>query len=1016
MLTESSIEQRAKKAEDLSFCNGINLMQIKEKVSKILNFIGKNNIFNEYTKHDISHVDGMLGIIEWLIPKKTQAIMTDAEYLMLVLAVYFHDMGMMVTASEFDNRENSGFVYFKETYLASDYVVNLPTEQDKERFIYQEFVRKNHATRIKKWLSNERDGLEGEALKIIELIQDIIKPFSSYFKKQLGILCESHHYENIDDTNLLLTDARFGNTSREKVNMHYLAVILRVADLLHITSDRAPSIEYTLFQPTNPVSMLEWQKQMAVQAVTAMEKEKETDTLGQEILPDTIQITAYFSNAEMAESYFGLMAYIKYAKSQIQYCYDSVVKVSKIKNTEGYLFPWRDINTDRIETNGFEQKKLQFTINQDSILNLLIGHTLYNDASVVFRELVQNSLDAIRLQKYINEGSKKEYNGRIDIFWDENTRRLDIWDNGTGMTYDEIEKYLLTVGSSRYSAKEFKQVYKDFSPISKFGIGILTCFLIADDLDIITSTEREEKGNMVAIRKVDGRYLIRKINKNELDNKIRNHGTHISLSVRRTSDMNDIISKLKKWILLPACAVHLHIQNQEYKIGYNSTKEALISFLNEAGFSSNNCYRVQAEEINGVDIAYIQKYNIYQHEWNFCGFNDLFLHADSYVAMGTCIEGIRVEFTTPGFKSNNIIALANIRNHQPQINVARSSMEWEENSYELLGSIYRLYVHEVNNQLEALKKQGYSDDWIASEADYLTSKLIKNYQFNRRFDSDEISPINLDILLKELGEIKCIIIEEAGCRMSYSINQIRKMENITIVDSKMMQAAESLLREVKSSASLKSLFYTLVENDNISKKRNLICNFNQYSYLHTEALVGKQVKSIKVTKSQREIELYFTSESTQWESFRLGDGLTVLIPTEKVEITGLEDEIGIKSMSSIYLSFENAIAQYVLNIKEKFNYKNSKEDLQILCCLLNCIFDERVLRIKPTDSKSNKEKLFDNLIDNSRKTTSRELLSKAFERIDKQELIDLLFSQEYHLYTTSDWYRNHSGYDEWEWY
>ncbi len=42
---------------------------------------------------------------------------------------------------------------------------------------------------------------------------------------------------------------------------------------------------------------------------------------------------------------------------------------------------------------------MSFTIDQENILQLLVGHTLYNDSSVVVRELVQNAIDAVKLQK-----------------------------------------------------------------------------------------------------------------------------------------------------------------------------------------------------------------------------------------------------------------------------------------------------------------------------------------------------------------------------------------------------------------------------------------------------------------------------------------------------------------------------------------------------------------------------------------------------------------------------------------
>lgn len=51
----------------------------------------------------------MLKIVEWLIPEQTQDVMTPAEWMMFVLSIYFHNMRMLVTKDEFDNRGDSDF-------------------------------------------------------------------------------------------------------------------------------------------------------------------------------------------------------------------------------------------------------------------------------------------------------------------------------------------------------------------------------------------------------------------------------------------------------------------------------------------------------------------------------------------------------------------------------------------------------------------------------------------------------------------------------------------------------------------------------------------------------------------------------------------------------------------------------------------------------------------------------------------------------------------------------------------
>ena len=100
-------EKKALQACDIDIFRHINLAGIKENVEKMLNMIGMNNIFDEYTKHNITHVDKMLQILDIIITKPTKDIMTDADWLLVVLSFYFHDLGMLVTKKEFKERDNN---------------------------------------------------------------------------------------------------------------------------------------------------------------------------------------------------------------------------------------------------------------------------------------------------------------------------------------------------------------------------------------------------------------------------------------------------------------------------------------------------------------------------------------------------------------------------------------------------------------------------------------------------------------------------------------------------------------------------------------------------------------------------------------------------------------------------------------------------------------------------------------------------------------------------------------------
>lgn len=305
---EREAELKAEKAESLRIFSGLKLLHIKKQVEILLSHIGDGGIFAQYTKHDISHIEEMLSLIEWIIPDKTQNIMTPAEWMMLVLSIYFHDLGMLVTKSEFEERESSDFVEYRKSVYNGDYgkdyllkVQGLGTEEDA--FLYQEYVRKNHAKRIRMWISGEPEEKIGFPIELVNEIQKLLEPIDNLFKQDLAMICESHHLNNLQDYSIYDTNKCYASSNDAKVNLQYIAVILRTADLLHITMDRTPAIEYNVFCPADPVSVIEWQKQAAIRAIKPMEMRDDDKNIDKNLQSEKISITAYFEQANQAEAF-----------------------------------------------------------------------------------------------------------------------------------------------------------------------------------------------------------------------------------------------------------------------------------------------------------------------------------------------------------------------------------------------------------------------------------------------------------------------------------------------------------------------------------------------------------------------------------------------------------------------------------------------------------------------------------------------------------------------------------------
>src|SRR6185437_8210687 len=202
------------------------------------------------------------------------------------------------------------------------------------------------------------------------------------------------------------------------------------------------------------------------------------------------------------------------------------------------------VDDSSIETENFLPNTFTFQLDQSKVLELLVGHTLYNNTNVILRELVQNSLDAVRLRRLLDQQQGREaIQGEIRIFWDSVTRALIVEDNGTGMSQEIIENHLLNVGASLYQDDEFQKRFPMFSPISRFGIGILSTFMVSDEVDILTCHTGDDHARELSIRSIHGRYLIRLIDKQspEVAKQLGAHGTRVIVKLRPSARIKDVL-------------------------------------------------------------------------------------------------------------------------------------------------------------------------------------------------------------------------------------------------------------------------------------------------------------------------------------------------------------------------------------------------------------------------------------------------------------------------------------------
>ena len=113
-----------------------------------------------------------------------------------------------------------------------------------------------------------------------------------------------------------------------------------------------------------------------------------------------------------------------------------------------------------------------------------------------------------------------------------------VEDNGIGMDEYVIENYFMRIGKSYYQSRDFKKEGIHFSPISIFGIGILSCFMMADRIEVETFKEEREPRKL-EIENYSDYFVTRRGSRRE-------PGTTITLFLKDDVEL-DLIEELKKY-------------------------------------------------------------------------------------------------------------------------------------------------------------------------------------------------------------------------------------------------------------------------------------------------------------------------------------------------------------------------------------------------------------------------------------------------------------------------------------
>ncbi|MFC9128749.1 hypothetical protein ACFT4A_18125 [Streptomyces sp. NPDC057099] len=142
---------------------------------------------------------------------------------------------------------------------------------------------------------------------------------------------------------------------------------------------------------------------------------------------------------------------------------------------------------------------IRFRLDEERVQELLMGENLYRDRSLAIRELYQNALDACRYRRARSQAAEtvSGYVGRIEFTqgYDEDEKRhyLECEDNGVGMDEVTLSEVFSQAGVRFTDLPRFQEERQEWQsrgvtmhPNSRFGIGVLSYFMLADEIRVTT--------------------------------------------------------------------------------------------------------------------------------------------------------------------------------------------------------------------------------------------------------------------------------------------------------------------------------------------------------------------------------------------------------------------------------------------------------------------------------------------------------------------------------------------------
>lgn len=549
-----------------TYKNLLSVWNINKKMCQdVLNTVVMN--YPHYTNHDVSHCEAIITNIEMLLGEKVIRALSPTDTWLLLQAAYLHDIGMVIECKKIEqNWESKEFQeYLHEMEDSNDdsmaknakFINSLGDKLGKKENVssWPVHVRNAVTILIAEYYRRQHAETSGSYVKDMGSMFHLDFSFNNLIQERLiqllgDIIC----LHTQSGRKILDLDYRTNGFNADYAHPRFIAQMLRMGDLLDADNNRFNSTNEFVFGEIPDSSKNHWEKHKSARHIL--------------ITPDIIE---YRADCESEQVYRETRNFLSWLKEEVEFWalnWKSIMPAN-INGSAPKLGKCELLLNGVPDIQGLSD--LQFSISPEKAFEVIEGSNIYKDKFVFLREIIQNALDACKLQlwrdlsegrykSWISEKDTKElqpfeieqgvfdnYEIEVRMYSHDNDHiKIVVKDNGTGMSAQQLKK-ICNVGVSYSGDKARKEEIESMPiwlrPTAGFGIGLQSIFLVANEFEIYSKAAGEDGiYAKVTSRRKKGYVQVTK------SDKLKYQGTEIHIVVSKDLDYSiDVIGNASKY-------------------------------------------------------------------------------------------------------------------------------------------------------------------------------------------------------------------------------------------------------------------------------------------------------------------------------------------------------------------------------------------------------------------------------------------------------------------------------------